>query len=55
MDDQIMTQGRSMPQVSYETGFSPALLLLIAGAGWNAFLFSQRKRQAGGAGPPVAT
>ena len=44
MDDQILKQGRGMLQVNYETGFSFALVLLIAGAAWNAFLFSQRKR-----------
>lgn len=44
MDDQILKQGRGMLQVNYETGFSFALVLLVSGVAWNAFLFSQRKR-----------
>lgn len=41
--DQVLKQGQGMLQVNSETGFSLALLLLIAGAAWNAFLFWQRK------------
>jgi len=32
-----------MLQVNYETGYVFAMVLLIAGFGWNAFLISQQK------------
>lgn len=54
MDDQILNQSRGALQTNYETGFSLALLLLIAGTAWNAFLFSRRKREANAASPPIA-
>ena len=44
LDDQIVKQGHGMLQVNYETGFSLTLLLLLAGAAWNAYLFSQREQ-----------
>ncbi len=45
LDDQIVKQGQGMLQVNYETGYVLAIALLIAGAGWNAFLISQQKRE----------
>ena len=59
LDDQIVKQGQGMLQVNYETGFSLALLLLIGGAAWNAYLFSQKSKFLGTAQfaalQPVAT
>jgi hypothetical protein len=43
LDDQIFKQGHGMLQLNYESGFSLALVLLIAGTAWNAYLFAQRK------------
>lgn len=54
LDDQIVKQGQGMLQVNYETGFSLALLLLIGGAAWNAYLFSQRNKILGAAQFPAA-
>ncbi len=42
LDDQVVKQGHGMLQVSYESGFSLALLLFVAGAVWNGYLHSQR-------------
>jgi len=43
MDDQIARQSRDMLQVSYEAGYTLTLLLLIAGAALNGYIFfSQR-------------
>ncbi len=44
MDNQVLNQGHGMLQVGYEAGYSLALILLVAGAVWNAFLVSQRKQ-----------
>jgi hypothetical protein len=57
LNDQIVKQGQGMLQVNYESGFSLALILLIAGAAWNVYLFSQRGTAAvaglpGGPPPP---
>jgi hypothetical protein len=49
MDDQVLAKGQGMLQVNYEIGYSLALILLFAGAVWNALLFSQRTP-----GPAVA-
>jgi len=47
MDDKIVKQGQGMLQVSYEVGFTLALLLLIGGAALNGYVFfSQRARSA---------
>ena len=43
LDDQILKEGHGMLQVSYETGFSLALLLLLAGAAWNAYLLWHKR------------
>lgn len=43
LDDQVVKQGHGMLQVSYEGGFVLTLMLLIAGAAWNAYLLSQRR------------
>lgn len=51
MDDQVLKQGHGMLQVNYEIGYSLTLLLMVVGAGWNAFLFAQRKRDPAAAIP----
>jgi len=58
LDDQIQKQGMGMVTTSYETGFTLAILLLVAGAGWNIYLFLQNKKMStanapnsGNAGP----
>ena len=56
MDDKIVKQGQGMLQVSYEAGFTPALLLLIAGAALNGYVFfSQRARRAVASLPDACT
>lgn len=54
VDDQAIKQGHGMLQVSYESGFSLALLLFVAGTVWNGYLYSQRNK-APAAFPPEAT
>lgn len=44
LDEQIQKQTEGMGQVSSETGYALAVLLLIAGAGWNIYLFLQSRR-----------
>ena len=44
MDDAIRRQGQGVLAVEYEPGFTIALLLLLAGAGWCTYVFTQRKR-----------
>jgi hypothetical protein len=41
IDDGIVKHGQGMLQANYEIGFFLALLLMIAGAVWNGYLFSQ--------------
>ena len=45
-DAQLQKQGQGMAQASYESGYTLAVLLLIAGAAWNIYLFVQDRRQA---------
>lgn len=54
LEDQVVRQGHGMLQVSYESGFSLALLLFVAGTVWNGYLYSQRNK-APAASPPEAT
>src|ERR1039458_7680072 len=44
LDDQIVKEGHGMLQANHEIGYSLALLLLLAGAAWNAYLLWQRRR-----------
>jgi hypothetical protein len=44
LDDQLQKQGQGLAKATYETGFSLAVLLLIAGAAWNVYLFLQSRR-----------
>lgn len=44
LDDQLQKQAGGMASATYETGFTVAVLLLIAGAVWNAYLFRQNPR-----------
>lgn len=44
LNGQLQTQGQGLAKATYETGFALALLLLLAGAAWNVYLFLQRKR-----------
>ena len=43
-ENQVLQQGQGLLVVSYEPGFTLALLLLIAAAGWNAYLAFAGKR-----------
>lgn len=51
MDDQIVKQGQGMLQVNYEAGFTLTLVLLVAGAAWNGYLFFSQ--QAGDVAPSL--
>jgi hypothetical protein len=44
LDDQLQKQGQGLATANYESGFTLALLLLIAGAAWNVYLFLQSRR-----------
>jgi hypothetical protein len=55
LDNVLAKRGQGVLQVNYETGFYLALLLMIAGAIWNGYLFSQRAKTTattGSGGPP---
>lgn len=52
MDNQVVNQGHGMLQVNYEAGYSLALILFVAGAVWNGYLFS-RRTQVSGADPSI--
>lgn len=54
MNDQIASQGQGMLQISVESGFSLALVLLVAGAAWNVYVSYQQKRGAIGPAPAVS-
>lgn len=41
LDDQLQKQGEGLAKATYETGFTLAVLILIAGAAWNVYLFLQ--------------
>jgi hypothetical protein len=55
MDDQIVNQGHGMLQVNYETAYSLTLILFIAGAAWNTYLFSQRRQSVGAGGASIGS
>jgi hypothetical protein len=44
LDGQFQTQGQGVATAAYETGYMLAMLLLIAGAAWNVYLFLQTRR-----------
>jgi hypothetical protein len=44
LDEQLQKQAAGMASAHYETGFTLAVLLLIAGAAWNVYLFLQSRR-----------
>jgi len=44
IDNDALREGEGMLQVEYGAGFWLALLSFLVGAGWNGFLFSQRKK-----------
>jgi len=55
IDGGIVKHGQGVLQANYEIGFFLALLLMIAGAVWNCYLFSQRAKAAAispPSGPP---
>ena len=54
VEERILQQGQGAIQVSYEPGYTLALLLLIAGAAWSTFLFWQKRQQPGISLPPPA-
>lgn len=45
MDDQIAKQGQGVLQVSYEAGYTLTLLLLVAGAASNGYVFFSQRAQ----------
>jgi len=51
LEDQITKQSQGVGQVSFESGYTLALLLLIAGTAWNVYLFLQGRRSATVAAP----
>jgi hypothetical protein len=44
LSDQLQSQSQGLAKATYETGFTLAVLLLIAGAAWNVYLFLQTRR-----------
>ena len=44
LNDQLQSQGQGLAKATYETGFTLAVLLLIAGGAWNVYLFLQSRR-----------
>jgi hypothetical protein len=46
LGDQLQKQSQGLAQVSFESGYTLTLLLLIAGAAWNIYLFRQGKQTA---------
>jgi hypothetical protein len=44
LNDQLQSQSQGLAKATYETGFTLAVLLLIAGAAWNVYLFLQSRR-----------
>lgn len=57
--DQLQKESQGLAQASYESGYTLAVLLLIAGTGWNIYLFLQGRQRptqeasASGGGGPV--
>jgi hypothetical protein len=54
LDGQLQTQGQGVATAAYETGYTLAMLLLIAGAAWNVYLFLQTRRTSAAFTPPPA-
>lgn len=52
--DQLQKQGMGMAKADFEAGFTITLLLLIAAAGWNVYLFLRNKKLAASEDPPGA-
>jgi hypothetical protein len=53
LGDQLQKQSQGMAQVNYESGYTLAVLLLIAGTAWNIYQLMQSKRTASvNASPP---
>jgi hypothetical protein len=44
LNDQLQTQGQGLAKATYETGFTLTVLLLVAAAAWNVYLFLQIRR-----------
>jgi hypothetical protein len=44
LDDQLQKQSQGLATANYETGFTLAVLFMIAGAAWSAYLFLQGRR-----------
>lgn len=44
MESQIQQQGQGMVQLSFEAGYTIAILLLLAGVGWNIYLLQKARR-----------
>jgi hypothetical protein len=44
LDEQLQKQSEGLAKATYEAGFTLAVLLLIAGAAWNVYLYLQMKR-----------
>jgi hypothetical protein len=44
MEDQLQKQSQGVAQVNFESGYTLALLLLIAGTVWNIYLFLEGRR-----------
>ncbi len=54
LSDQLQKQAMGMAKADFEGGFTITLLLLIAAAGWNAYLFLQNRKPAASEAPPGA-
>jgi hypothetical protein len=46
LENQIQTQGQGVARITFETGYTFALLLLAGCAAWNLYLLQQRTRKA---------
>jgi hypothetical protein len=51
LNDQLQKESQGMAQASFESGYTLAILLLIAGAAWNIYLFRQSKKIASANAP----
>jgi hypothetical protein len=46
LNDQLLKESQGMAQASYESGYTLAVLLLVAGTAWNIYLFLQGRQLA---------
>jgi hypothetical protein len=53
LEDQITKQSQGVAQVSFESGYILAILLLIVGTAWNIFLIAQGRRLATDSAQPA--